>query len=127
MNLRSSQVSLKLLAVEHVASVFLNTDHFAETCHRLVSGDEGDVRTITGIPGDDMAMEDDARGRGYTHRRSFDFAESSTLLPTDAIKISGTRYEIDSITDAVLGMRTANLVRYQPEQKGGKPIRQGGV
>lgn len=112
---------------EHVSTVFMNTDHFAETCQRLVGGDEGDVRSITGIPGDDMAIEDDSRGRGYTHRRTFDFAESSTLLPTDAIKISGIRYEIDSITDPVHGIRTANLVRYQPEQKGGKPIRQGGV
>lgn len=112
---------------EHVSTVFMNTDHFAETCQRLVSGDEGDIKTIVGIPGDDMAVEDDARGRGHTHRRAFEFSEASTLLPTDAIKISGTRYEIDSITDPLHGMRTANLVRYQPEQKGGRPIRQGGV
>lgn len=120
-------MTLSSLLVSDVSGVFLQVNDFAGVHQRLVGGDEANVESITGILGDDMAIEDDSRGRGYTHKRTFDFAESSTLLPTDAIKISGTRYEIDSITDPAHGMRTANLVRYQPEQKGGKPIRQGGV
>lgn len=110
---------------EHVSTVFMNTDHFAETHKRFVGGDEGDIRSITGIPGDDMAATEDVRGRGYTHTRTFDIAEGTALFEKDAIKIGSLRYEVDVITDPVLGMRTAKLVRTQQEVKGGRVFRNG--
>lgn len=120
-------MSLKRLIEEQVTSVFLNTDHFAQNCQRLVAGDDGNVRSIVGVPGDDMAATDDLRGRGYTHMRTFDFAETSTLVEKDAVKIGSLRYEVDVVSDPVLGMRTAKLVRTQQEVKGGRVFRNGDI
>ncbi len=107
--------------------MFLNTDHFAVTASRLIGGDSANVRSIVGVAGDDMAASNEQRGKGYTHARTFDYSEDSRLEESDAIKIGTLRYEIDSITDAVGGMKTANLVRYQPEVKGGKIFRNGDI
>lgn len=118
-------MSLSQLMNEHVSTVFMNTDHFAETCQRFVGGDEGNIRTIVGIPGDDMAATDDVRGRGYTHSRTFDIAETSTLTEQDAIRIGSLRYEVVHVSDPSQGMKTAKLARTQQEVKGGRIFRTG--
>ena len=118
-------MSLNQLMREHVSTVFMNTDHFAETCQRFVGGDEGNIRTIVGIPGDDMAATDDVRGRGYTHSRTFDIAETSTLTEQDAIRIGSLRYEVVHVSDPSQGMKTAKLARTQQEVKGGRIFRTG--
>lgn len=110
---------------EHVATVFMNTDHFADSVLRLIGGDVSNIKSIIGIAGDDTAAADDQRGRGYSHYRMFDFAETTVLEERDAVKIGELQYGVESITDPVLGMRTAKLVRYQPETKGGKHLRSG--
>lgn len=118
-------MSLSQLMNEHVSTVFMNTDHFAETCQRFVGGDEGNIRTIVGVPGDDMAATDDVRGRGYTHSRTFDIAETSTLTEQDAIRIGSLRYEVVHVSDPSQGMKTAKLARTQQEVKGGRIFRTG--
>ena len=118
-------MSLKDLMVSDVANVFMQTDDFASSVKRLVGGDESNIKSITGIAGDDTAASAEDRGRGYSHVRMFDFAETSVLEERDAIKIGDLKYGIDSITDPVHGIRTAKLVRYQPETKGGKHLRSG--
>lgn len=118
-------MSLNQLISEHVSAVFLNTDHFAETCKRLVGGDDGHIVSIIGIPGDDMAATDDVRGRGYTHSRTFDIAETSTLTEQDAIRIGSLRYEVVHVSDPSQGMKTAKLARTQQEVKGGRIFRTG--
>ena len=110
---------------EHVSTVFMNTDHFAESCKRYILGDPGNIKVITGIPGDDRSATEDMVGRGYTHVRTFDFAETATLEEKDSVIVGELRYEVVHITDPDLGMRTATLGRYQPETKGGKYIRKG--
>jgi len=118
-------MSLKTQIISDVADVFLQVDHFAETCQRFVGGDAGDIRTIIGIPGDDMTATDDVRGRGYTHSRTFDFAETSTLTEADAIRIGSVRYEVVHVSDPMQGMKTAKLARTQQEVKGGRVFRTG--
>lgn len=118
-------MSLHDLIISDVADVFMQTTDFAETHKRLIGGDEGNVRSITGIPGDDMAATEDVRGRGYTHVRTFDIAEGTALLEGDAIRIGTLRYEVGPISDPVLGMRTAKLMRTQQEVKGGRVFRNG--
>ena len=118
-------MSLSQLMNEHVSTVFMITDHFAETCQRFVGGDEGNIRTIVGVPGDDMAATDDVRGRGYTHSRTFDIAETSTLTEQDAIRIGSLRYEVVHVSDPSQGMKTAKLARTQQEVKGGRIFRTG--
>lgn len=105
----------------------MNTEHFAESCKRLVGGDEGNISLITGIPGDDMVATDDVRGRGYTHSRTFDIAEATVIKEADAIKIGTLRYEVVRVTDPVLGMKTAHLARTQQEVRGGKVFRTGDI
>lgn len=118
-------MSLKTLIISDVSDVFLQVDDFAETCQRFVGGDAGDIRTIIGIPGDDMTATDDVRGRGYTHSRTFDFAETSTLTEADAIRIGSVRYEVVHVSDPMQGMKTAKLARTQQEVKGGRVFRTG--
>lgn len=118
-------MSLSQLMREHVSTVFMNTDHFADTVYRLVGGDDGNIKPIVGIAGDDMPAVDDGRGRGYTHTRSFDFAEAIQLQEKDAIRIGTLRYEVEHVSDPVHGMKTAKLVRYKAEAKGAKVLRNG--
>lgn len=118
---------LNQLIEEHASTVFLNQDHFAASVSRLIGGDAANARSIVGVTGDDIAASNEQRGKGYTHTRTFDFSEDSRLEESDALKIGRLRYEIDSITDPVGGMRTANLVRYQPDVKGGKLFRNGDI
>lgn len=118
-------MSLNELIASDVDDVFLQVDDFAAVLKRFVGGDEGNLVVITGIPGDDMSATDDQRGRGYTHSRTLDFADGTTLAENDAIKIGSLRYEVEAISDPVHGMRTARLVRYQPEVKGGRVFRNG--
>jgi hypothetical protein len=112
---------------EHVSTVFMNHGHFAEEQRRLIAGDDGDIRSIVGIPGDDMVATDDVRGRGYTHMRTFDLAEETVLNEKDAIKIGSLRYEVVHVSDPVLGMKTAKLARTQQEVKGGRVFRTGDI
>lgn len=118
-------MSLNDLIISDVDDVFLQIDDFAETCQRFVGGDEGNIRSIVGIPGDDMTATDDVRGRGYTHSRTFDFAETSTLTQSDAIRIGSLRYEVVHVSDPMQGMRVAKLARTQQEVKGGRVFRTG--
>lgn len=120
-------MTLKALMESHVTSVFLNTDHFAETCQRFVGGDDGNIKTIVGIPGDDMPAIDDVRGRGYTHTRTFDVAEATVLNEKDAVRIGDLRYEVVHVSDPVHGMKTAKLARTQQEVKGGRVFRNGDI
>ncbi len=113
-------MSLNRLIEEHVSTVFMNTDHFAETCQRFVGGDDGNITTIIGIPGDDMPAIDDVRGRGYTHSRTFDIAETVVLYEDEAVRIGDLRYEVVKISDPVMGMKTASLGRTDQKVKGGR-------
>jgi hypothetical protein len=118
-------MSLRNLIISDVADVFLQVDDFAEACQRFVGGDAGNIRTIIGIPGDDMTATDDVRGRGYTHTRTFDIAETSTLTEADAVQIGAFRYEVVHVSDPMQGMKTAKLARTQQEVKGGRVFRTG--
>lgn len=118
-------MTLKATIKAHVSSVFMNTDHFAESCPRYIAGDPGNIKLITGVPGDDRPATSDMVGHGYTHMRTFEFAETSVLEEKDSVIVGGIRYEVVHITDPDLGARTATLGRYQPETKGGKYIRKG--
>lgn len=120
-------MSLSQLIEEHVSTVFLREDHFAAPAIRYIGGDDANATAITGVAGDDMAATSIQRGKGYTHTRTFDFSEDSRLTESDGLKIGSLRYEVESITDPVGGMRTANLVRYQPEVKAGKLFRNGDI
>lgn len=120
-------MTLRDQMIADVSTVFLDEDGFAESCKRYIGGDAGNVQAITGIPGDDRAATEDMAGRGYTHVRTFDFAETSKLEEKDSLLIGSLRYEVVHVTDPDLGMRTATLGRYQPETKGAKYVRRGGL
>jgi hypothetical protein len=118
-------MTLREQIIADVSTVFLNTDEFAETCRRLVDGEESLSRPIVGIPSNDQFAAEDLRGRGYTHMRFFTIAEDTVLNEKDAIRIGSLRYEVESIADPVSGMKTARLIRYQQEVKSGRLFRTG--
>jgi hypothetical protein len=108
-----------------VADVFLQTDDFATQIIRYVGGDEGNIKTFVGIVTLHPAMTNDGRGRGYDHTADVVFAEATELLPGDAIKHDGNRYEVKAVTEAEHGMKSATVTRYQAEVKGAKVLRNG--
>lgn len=115
------------LITSDVTTVFLDVDDFAEAMLRFVGGDPANGKSFVGVAGDDVAVPDSDHGRGYTHSRTVEFAATATLSPTDALKIGSLVYQVESITDPVHGMQSAKLVRYEPETKGAKYVRRGGL
>jgi hypothetical protein len=118
---------LSQLIEEHVTSVFMNTEHFASTVLRYIDGDSSNIAQIVAVVNVTNSTFEDQRGRGYAHRAEMFLASSITLNPSDAIKYGDNRYEIEAIGDEEHGMRVVKLIRYQPETRGAKPIRTGGL
>lgn len=108
-----------------VAEVFFQEDDFAETVLRYVGGDSGNASTILAVVTLQPPEPDDMRGRGYVYRGSMILKEAVTITAQDAIKFDGNRYEVETIGDAQYGMRTVQLIRYQPESQGGRPLKLG--
>lgn len=120
-------MTLKTQMTADVSTVFLNTDDFATSARRLIAGETCNIELFTVMADDDMPAREHDRGRGYSHTRSIWFASTQTLLTDDAVYVDSVRYEVDSIGDAQDGMRQAKLIRYEPETRGAKPVRTGGL
>lgn len=120
-------MALNDVIISDVSSVFLEVDDFAEAMLRFVGGDPANSQQFIGIAGDDVAVPENEQGRGYTHSRTVEFASTATLNPTDALKVGSLVYQVQSVSDPVHGMQTARVVRYEPETKGAKYVRRGGL
>ena len=116
---------LNQLIEEHVSSVFLNTEHFADTIIRYIGGDAGNTSSFTGIITMDGTQIDDGRGRGFDHMASLVIGSATRMEVGDALKHGDERYEVKTVGEIEHGMRTCLLVRYQPQMKGGKVFRNG--
>ena len=114
-------MSLNQLIDRHVETVFFNTDHFAEQILRYVGGDTGNIAKITGIIDVLPPVIDDMRGRGYIHEGTIELPESVEIFAGDAIYFNGHRYEVKAPQDAIHGMKTVPIVRYQSEHAGQAP------
>lgn len=111
-------MSLNQLISEHVATVFLNTDHFAEVVTRYAKGDRDIRSSVTGIVTYQPADVLTTRGKGY--RRIATLAVSSDVVidPADAFLLGSDRYEVTAIDAPQNGMRTVHLQQYESEAKG---------
>ena len=118
-------MSLNQLIDEHVTTVFLNTDHFAETMRRYICGDSDNVTNFVGIVTVDGTNINDARGRGFDHAATLVLSSDIQMNVGDAILHGEDRYEVKTVGAAEHGMRTCQLNRYQPEVRGGKVFRNG--
>ena len=108
-----------------VDDVFFQEDDFAETVLRYVGGDDGSASSIVAAFGADVVEPDDMRGRGYVHRIPMNIKEAVTISESDAIKYAGNRYEVENIGEVQHGMRMVQLIRYQPESQGVRPLKTG--
>lgn len=108
-----------------VTDVFFREDDFAETVLRYVGGNAGMASSIVATFGADVVESDDMRGRGYVHRIPMNIKEAVTISESDAIKYAGNQYQIESIGEVQHGMRMVQLIRYQPESQGGRPLKTG--
>lgn len=118
-------MTLKSLMASDVPDVFLQTDDFADTIIRYVGGDAGNVKTFVGIVTLHPAMTNHERGRGTDQTADLVLSSDIPLCSGDAIKFGDERYEVKAVGDPEHGMKTASLLRYIPEVRGGKVLRSG--
>jgi hypothetical protein len=118
-------MSLNRLIEEHVETVFLRTDHFADTVHRYKNGERINGGDFTGIVTITQAEPTDQFGKGQLQHATLVCASTVELKVGDALRHDGIRYEVESITDPEHGMVTVQMIRYQGELRGGKELRNG--
>jgi len=118
-------MSLQQLIDEHVASVFLNTDHFAENVIRFAEGNETAASVVKAVVSWVPDAVEDSRGRGVMRRAELFLDDSVRVTIKDAFRIGGVRYDVETIGAVSHGARTVSVVRYIPEQKGGSPLKTG--
>lgn len=115
-------MSLSQLIDEHVSTVFLNTDHFAETFLRYRAN--ASTISVTGILTVQQPQVNDDRGRGFSHSASLWFKSTTDIEPHDRLK-GDVNWQVSTVTEAEHGARTATLVRYEPEVRGKSNLRTG--
>jgi len=113
-------MTLKSLIEADVASVFLNTDEFAETVTRLIGGDAGHTQLITAVVTLDQPTFERSRGRGYETRSTMMIDDASAIATGDAVLIRGVRYEVITVKPADFGSVDVTLSRYASEARGVK-------
>ena len=111
-------MSLNDLMLTDVADVFMQDDDFASSILRYVNGDSGNIRSITGIVTLQEPYIDDMRGRGRIHKGQVDVAEATAIAANDAVLFANNRFEVESVSDPVHGMKTAQITRYEAEHAG---------
>jgi len=116
-------VSLQTLISEHVSSVFLNTDHFAESIKRYIGDSKTSVQTLTGIVNFEKPQQNYDRGTETHIRGEVIFSEDVTVTTSDTLLIGGFEYAVENVNPASDGMFTAFIVRRVPQVKGGRPLR----
>ena len=116
-------MSLQTLISEHVSSVFLNTDHFAESIKRYIGDSKTSVQTLTGIVNFEKPQQNYDRGTETHIRGEVIFSEDVTVTTSDTLLIGGFEYAVENVNPASDGMFTAFIVRRVPQVKGGRPLR----
>lgn len=111
-------MTLSSLISSDVASVFLNTDEFAETVTRYIGGDPGYTQSLTSVVTLDQPEFETSRGRGFEIRGTALFDDAATLNQADALLIRGERYEVRTVKPAAFGVIEVTVVRYVPDAKG---------
>ena len=120
-------MSLKTLIEEHVTSVFLNTDHFAEQIVRYTGGIEAQASTITGIvTWKDDERSDSDRGRATVRRGEVMFSSGITVDMSDALKIGGVRCEIETVGPVQDGAFIVGIIRREAQTRGAAIQRNNG-
>ncbi len=116
-------MTLAAQIIADVDDVFLQEDDFAQTILRYVGGDSGNIRQIVGVVTIHAAQVDDMRGRGYIHKGEIFVNEETVIMPKEAVLYGEKRYEVESVTDAMHGMKTVHIVRYESEHAGRQPVK----
>jgi hypothetical protein len=114
---------LNTLISEHMSSVFLNTDHFAETMTRYAGGVEAQSSTITGMVTWEKVAQDDTRGRATMVRGEVIVSADTEISISDALVINDAVYSIDGVSPAQDGAMLVSVLRRLPETKGARPLR----
>lgn len=117
-------MSLKTDIAAHATSVFLNTDHFAETAVRYIGGDEGDAENVTGLWKESDPEINAERGYDYHYKGEFHFAGTQTMTIYDALLVRSVRFEVERVSEVSSdGLKVAYCVRRTGNTRGAKRSR----
>jgi len=98
-----------------------------ESILRYAGGPKGAASNATAIV--TWHPEADANGRDRATRRTGELllAESSTVSYSDLFKIDGDLVSVTKIGPDKNGFKTVDVTIYNPQTKGGAPLRTGGL
>ncbi len=116
-------MSLRTLISEHVSSVFLNAEHFAQSIRRYIGDSKTSVQNLTGIVDFQKPQQNYDRGTETHVRGEVIFAEGVEVTTSDTLLIDGFEYAVENVNPATDGMFTAFIVRRVPQLKGARPLR----
>jgi len=111
-------MTLRELIASDVASVFLNTDEFAEQVIRYVGGDSGNRQAVSAIVEIEQPTFEKERGRGYQTKAMVMVDDAVTVATGDAFLIRNERYEVLAVKPVEHGAREVSCVRYASEARG---------
>ena len=118
-------MALKDIIATHVSTVFLNTEHFADTVRRYRNGDLKDGIDFVAVVSVSDANISEHLGRGTTVRASMVCAEAADVRATDKVRHNGIDYEVETVSNAEHGMKTVTMQQYSGEFRGAKFLRTG--
>jgi len=118
-------MTLHDLMISDVTDVFIQEDDFASPLLRYVDGNAGDIVQFSGVVLLQPPETDDGRGRGYRHVGHVYILSDVTIFAREAVYYDGNRYEVEHVSDEMQGMKTVRIIRYAPEAKGAKVLRNG--
>ena len=109
-------MTLRALISADISDVFLQTDEFAETVTRQISGLTGNTETQTGVVFFSDTSVDYGRGKGQLTDASIDLAEANEVSIDDSYLINCIRYQVIAINPTVHGTKKVDLRRYEGER-----------
>ena len=118
-------MTLKTTIAGHVSSVFLNSNHFAETVLRYVGGIKGRMEQVTALLDWDSTNTAYERDRATRRVSSLMVISTQAVTVKDVFKVNGDIISVASVGPVQDGAIIVQLNQYVPQVKGGTPLRTG--
>jgi len=108
-------MTLNSLIESHAETVFLNTDHFAQTVTREIEGQRDYTASQTAIVSSDV-RESRERGKAFVYDYEMSLASTDTVTSDDTYLVNSERCKVVRIGKAHDGMQTVYLARVESER-----------
>lgn len=111
-------MTLKTLIENQVGSVFLDTDHFAETVTRLPRGGTENPKSVTAIFMEGEPDRDTSRGMEVVRKGELWVDDAVTVDVEDQWRINSELWQTLTVQGVAGGMRMLELQRNDIETRG---------